>query len=340
MGVLAKKGIFNGKKVPISGIGTALPASKTIDKIAQRYFEGSDLELIAEKLLLKEPLSPKDADVLLKTASIPALIKLSGIKYGALPSIKYVPVLYLSMDELFKNYSGLQVRKKLISQIRSYGYDNLRIWISLRGFSTLPLSLGDLIKEVKQELPQVRFIAPSCSRIIAELAANGKISPGSDMQGPVREVIENLWQAGIYRLGESGCKDALSVCHQFGMPNFIVSRVTHLDPSRFIKELVMIRALNESAPVVHSWSPGVEDYVTTNPSREYLVLKALGVGSLFLDNVPYRRANSRAVSLGALALTARLGANAYIHGAVDNRTANALNLYPIEHLLTNFEYLA
>ena len=340
MGVLAKKGIFNGKKVPISGIGTALPAANSIDSLARRYFEGTELELISEKLLLKEHLTPKDAELLLKQASIPALIKLNNIKYGTLPAIKYVPVLYLSMDELFKNYSGVQVRKKLISQIRSYGYYNLRIWISLRGFSSLPLSLGDIIKEVKHELPQVRFIAPSCSRIIAELAANGQISAGSDMQGPVRDVIENLSQLGIYRLGESGCKDALSVCHEFGMPNFIVSRVTHMDSGRFLKELVMIRALNEAGPVVHSWSPGVEDYVTTNPSREYLVLKALGVGSLFLENVPYRRANSRAVSLGALALTARLGANAYIHGAVDTRTATALNLYPIEELLPNFEYLA
>jgi hypothetical protein len=337
MGVLAKKGIFNGRKVPVEGMRTVAPQQLALSMLSRELLANAGLERVTDKIIMKEDLTPKDVELLWKSASLSALMKLVQLKYTNLAPLTYVPVLYVQVDEILKATTPKQALSKISEKIDHYGSEQLRLWLSIRGFLEPSKEAYEFIALLHQKYPSVRLIAPSCSRIIAEIAAQSRVAPGITSGSPAAAVIQQLSEIGIYRLAESGCKEALVECHRLNMPNHIVSRVTRLDSTAFIKEIFILRALNKKEEVVSSWSPGLEDFVVLNPSKEFLVMKTLALGSLVLDNIPQRRLNSRALSLATLHLAPQLGSNTFIHAALDQRTSSALNLHLVDNLSPFFD---
>ncbi len=75
-----------------------------------------------------------------------------------------------------------------------------------------------------------------------------------------------------------------------------------------------------------------QDICITHAARDYRLLRVLAVGSLFLNNVPYKRASSRFLSLEGLQMAYACGANEFGFGAYDHSTAQSLQLHHLDDL--------
>lgn len=337
MGNLAAFGIAGGRKVPTGGLLQQRESGLDDPFTAKAIKEAGFLD-IARKLQNHQELSVDEIEQLYKNASIAVLLKLVGWKDCLRPQTDLTPIVYLPFENWISALGVDEALERSLWFLEQIDHEDFRVILDGLDYSRLNSGLSQLLLEISSCRPGITLVGPSAESIMTWLSGEARFDKLNALR-TVRliRLLGQMKAAGVLGLRPSTVPSMIKIIHEVGLDVPLMTPVDCLSSAReFAELLVRINSISGNARVIKSWTPGLAQIPRKRMPRavkDNLLLRAIAVGTLCLDNVPFIRGSSRHLSLDGVRMAGLFGANDRGVGAINAETAERLNILPHEVLL-------
>jgi len=329
MGKLARIGIALGQAVPVEGI-LSLRMPSEIDGVTRLALKHFGFDRIAEKVIAGRPLSVEDAEQVATHATLPVLLKLVELKRVSHDVVEPLPAVLLPVRRWLTRFGIPRTVELALQTLEHLPYPRMRVSLEWPDFAAFTETL-EIVKAIATVRKGLVFVGPSLEEVVSALRSSCGSVPVDDQHRAVEAALHAMREAGFQHLRATESRRTIKFLTEHGFPGCLISEVDR-DPSArgLVHELCEIRRLIGDGVYVETWCPGVSKQVAGY--TDLLLLRALALGTLFLDEVPFRRASSRFFSAEGFEFARMCGANDFGFGAVDQRTARFLGLQSLRVL--------
>ncbi len=327
MGSLARQGILNGRRAPLNdlvqsqlGQGNA----PVLDQILRKRGWDRALEYLQAGTMLPYG----EVSRIFSTASNSEILKLIHIRFGELRPARPLPAALLPIGRWIESRglaSSLESSEELV---RSASIPDLRIILDSAPLDGILDILPDLLTRLQAAKKDLLIVGPSTEEVKNWAAIE------SSSRSHVSSIFERLGKAGLVRLKPSSDIELLRLAQSFGLTATLVTCIDSFQNFKVLEtEFERINTLAEELSGTLVWCPVISSQLQIKADQmqvDQLLLRALAAGALAMPAVGLRRASSRHLSASALRLAHLFGANDFGVGAIDQFTAESLELRPYE----------
>lgn len=336
MGNLAAFGIAGGKKVPAGGL-LEQKESDLDDPFTAKAIKEAGFFDIAEKLQNHQQLSVEEIEELYKGAPAAVLLKLVGWKHYLRPHTDLTPIVYLPFENWISALGVDEALERSLWFLEQIDHEDFRVILDGLDYSRLNSGLSQLLLEISSCRPGITLVAPAAESIMTWLSGEARFDTLNALR-TVRliRLLGQMKAAGVLGLRPSTAPSMIKIIHEVGLDAPLMTPVDRLaSPREFAELMVKINCISGDDKVIRTWTPGLVQIPCKRMPRavkDNLLLRAIAIGTLCLDNVPLIRGDSRHLSLDGMRMAGLFGANDCGVGAVNAETAERLRILPFEVL--------
>ncbi|MCB0317590.1 MAG: hypothetical protein KDD56_02450 [Bdellovibrionales bacterium] len=333
MGRLAKIGIHEGRKTPVSFVLRENGVT-WFDGISLLTLKQYKLEKIAENLAKGISLDIEQIRHLISNVPLPAILMLVETVRRREQLTSPMPVVAIPALSWLDTFGFAGALRETSAVLQSMDFnENFIIYIEDVDVFRLD-KVAPLIQALKDIFIGVSFTAPDMSSLIQQLGSvAAKTAKGFEDQ--LKDILITLKEVGFDRI--RGLKDRanLKLLNQLGFPINVCTLIDcYPDDLLLAKELVMLNSYADTYKI-DSWFPGlksISDGQAPNFMSDFKLLKMLAIGVITLKNIPFFRATSAYFTLEGVRTAFIFGANDFGFGAFNESAGKVLNLKPYSDL--------
>jgi len=326
MGTLAKRGIIQGRSVPI------VEGAAGLGGFDKSILESVGYAELAEKIISDADLSVDEIEFLLVNVPLSVLIKLVSL-VPASKDLHVSPVISLPLDIWMEMGGNDFLQKRIESTLNRLSYRELKVILRFRDFFDLCANWSEVLQAIKDIKENVTFIGPSVDLVSSWLIKHENYDEREFRAGRLVNILSEFKKLEINILEPTAYRDSMSLLKSLGLQSSLHTRFERLGtPTLFARELFQINRSAAQDGGWISWKVGGELVPPNQSAYDMFVMRSLAVAALVLKNVKCKGLYGVYPSLRTLPMLRYVGLSGEVYGACNAETAQELSLYRYEDL--------